>query len=107
MRQLSSYRRAAWTVFASAWLLPVGWACYQQAQFENAYPQTSCGMAIFSIYALAAIVATVLAAAALTLGIIAFRRRALPTTRKNVIELMVLGAPLAAALFVVIALFAG
>lgn len=107
MRQLFSYRRAAWTVFAGAWLLPVGWAWYQQAQFEKAYPRSPCGMAIFSIYALAAIVATLLSATALTLGIVAFRRRALPTSRKNVAELLVLAAPLAAALFVVIALFAG
>ena len=107
MKQLFSYRRAAWTAFACAWLLPIGWAWHQQAQFENAYPQTSCGMVIFSIYALAAIVATVLAAAALTLGIVAFRRRTLPTTRKNVAELLVLAAPLTVALFFVLSLFAG
>ena len=107
MRQLFSYRRAAWTAFASAWLLPIGWAWYQQAQFEKAYPQMSCGMAIFSIYALTAIAATLLSAAALTLGIVAFRRRALPTTRKNVAELLVLAAPLVAALFFIISLFAG
>ncbi|WP_098496907.1 1,4-dihydroxy-2-naphthoate prenyltransferase [Collimonas sp. PA-H2] len=107
MRQLFSYRRASWTVFASAWLLPVGWAWRQQAQLENAYPLSTCGMPIFSIYALAAIVAAVLSAAALTLGIVAFRRLPLPSTRKNVAELLVLAAPLAAALFFIIALFAG
>lgn len=64
-------------------------------------------MAIFSIYALAAIVAAVLSVAALSLGIVAFRRRPLPSTRKNVAELLVLAAPLAAALFFVILLFAG
>ena len=106
MRQLFSYRRAAWTVFAGAWLLPVGWAWYQQAQFEKAYPRSPCGMAIFSIYALTAIVATVLSAAALTLGIVSFQRRALPMTRNNVAELLVLAAPLVAALFFVISLFA-
>jgi heme/copper-type cytochrome/quinol oxidase subunit 2 len=107
LRQLFSYRRAAWIVFASAWLLPAGWAWYQQAQFEKAYPRSPCGMAIFSIYALAAIVATVLSVAALALGVVAFRRRPLAATRKNVAELLVLAAPLAVAIFFVILLFAG
>ncbi|MEO6920590.1 MAG: hypothetical protein ABI171_16535 [Collimonas sp.] len=87
-----SYRRAAWTTLALAWLLPIGWAWRQQAQFVSEHPGPGCGMAIIGIYGCAMLAISLLSAIAFVLGIIAFRRSPLPRTRKNVLELIALSA---------------